>query len=208
MTVKTAFRILALIATFVGSTLSATAQTSQTPVRVQPPPQTQCPVGTLLPNCTTCSVDTHCNGHAFSTQPDVKATKCVCMCRNQWSGTSCNKCDPKFAGNDCDRCAPGFTNYPGCTPIQKEEPALEQKICAEKCTADKCKGSAMTSMPGGGRTCQCTDCEPRKRICATTASGKKAPCKAPANECQVMNGRNQCVVNENGKNVWAACGPC
>lgn len=86
------------------------------------------------PNCTACSSDVHCKGHALSVTDDGLRKGCSCSCDSRWSGA------------DCGACALGHISYPACSA----------------CTsADHCNGHAVSVTDNGNRThCSCT-CDSR-----------------------------------------------
>ena len=105
----------------------------------------ECASGKIgYPACGGCTVDGSCSGHAVSVATDATQTKCVCTCRNQWSGDRCDVCESHYSGADCDACASGHIGYDTCAP----------------CTpVDHCSGHATSVTDDGSRAkCVC-DCE-------------------------------------------------
>eukprot|EP01065_Artemidia_motanka_P022256 TRINITY_DN26474_c0_g1_i1.p1 TRINITY_DN26474_c0_g1~~TRINITY_DN26474_c0_g1_i1.p1 ORF type:complete len:1550 (+),score=342.94 TRINITY_DN26474_c0_g1_i1:359-4651(+) len=78
---------------------------------------------TGYPLCTECTTEHNCSSHA-KVLGDGKAlvtsdrdnTRCVCECRHQWSGDSCETCiDIYNASRDCAVCSEGRVSFPICT---------------------------------------------------------------------------------------------
>jgi len=60
-----------------------------------------------------CTVQADCSNRAEVT--GWNGTRCVCKCRNQWTGVECTVCPSKYnAAQDCGACAVGKENYPEC----------------------------------------------------------------------------------------------
>ena len=103
----------------------------------------ECAVGFInYPTCTKCTVGNHCSNHA-NTVTDMSRITCVCDCRNEWSGDTCDTCATKYTG-DCDVCAANHINFPSC----------------DKCTVGvHCSNHASSVVDDGMRnSCICT-CE-------------------------------------------------
>lgn len=93
-----------------------------------------------------CSIGVECSIH--TTSADVVNGKCVCTCRNSWSGTKCDFCDTsKYnQSQDCGECLWPRGHYPDCLPGS----------CS---SAADCYGRAKND-PGGNRsTTGCDACE-------------------------------------------------
>eukprot|EP01063_Lacrimia_lanifica_P030059 TRINITY_DN471_c0_g1_i10.p1 TRINITY_DN471_c0_g1~~TRINITY_DN471_c0_g1_i10.p1 ORF type:complete len:1241 (+),score=364.70 TRINITY_DN471_c0_g1_i10:2656-6378(+) len=82
-----------------------------------------CAAGRIeYPNCTLCTAERHCSGHADAVAPDEDQTVCECDCRNQWSGAECENCSAVYSSDrDCGACAEGHVQYPNCTLCTLEE---------------------------------------------------------------------------------------
>eukprot|EP01063_Lacrimia_lanifica_P024273 TRINITY_DN3220_c0_g7_i1.p1 TRINITY_DN3220_c0_g7~~TRINITY_DN3220_c0_g7_i1.p1 ORF type:complete len:2491 (+),score=389.07 TRINITY_DN3220_c0_g7_i1:59-7531(+) len=96
-------------------------------------------------DCEACSVATHCANHADSVTTDPSNTKCICTCKDN------------YAGNSCESCAAGYITYPTC----------------EKCEIDRhCGGNAIAVKEIGRATCECT-CKPEFSgpTCSECAAG-------------------------------------
>eukprot|EP00755_Sulcionema_specki_P013020 Sspe_Gene.52879::Locus_29275_Transcript_1_1_Confidence_1.000_Length_4665::g.52879::m.52879 len=68
------------------------------------------------PTCQRCTEKDHCSNHATDVNSNTAQDKCVCTCRNSWSGDQCETCtlpgfSPTDAGNDCGKCAEGYKNW-------------------------------------------------------------------------------------------------
>ena len=107
----------------------------------------KCATGLVnYPTCEGCDNTKHCNGRADSVS--ASGNTCKCVCSNQWTGTTCNKCNSPFGGSDCKECLPGFTGYPTCGA------ACTSAYCTSHGAATWVKGDG--SQPGDC-TCKCSD---------------------------------------------------
>eukprot|EP00756_Hemistasia_phaeocysticola_P024982 Hpha_TRINITY_DN15982_c1_g3::TRINITY_DN15982_c1_g3_i2::g.75482::m.75482 len=97
-----------------------------------------------FPQCTLCDTAVQCSAHATSVDTDVPRTKCVCTCRNEWSGDNCGTCPTEFEQQqDCSQCSAGRIGYPTC----------------EQCTSAKHCNNRATSVDANSQrsacVCQC-----------------------------------------------------
>eukprot|EP00755_Sulcionema_specki_P020378 Sspe_Gene.71762::Locus_42639_Transcript_1_1_Confidence_1.000_Length_16151::g.71762::m.71762 len=159
----------------------------------------QCATGfTGYPACGKCTVDDHCSGHAVSVTSDMAHRVCKCTCRNQWTGSKCEKCPSIFDGKDCDECAKGHINYPACTQCKVET---------------SCSGNAVSVTTNPDKTsCQCAckgqftgnDCS----VCPDRYTG--TGCSSCANnyikypECERCSVQQHC--SGNAVTVWSRDG--
>ena len=91
--------------------------------------------------CTKCTTADHCSNHAVNVTTGVLGRSCECTCMNQWSGSSCEKCESPFDGANCDKCLEGHIGYPTCT----------------ECTsAMHCNDRATAVTDKNGTSCACT----------------------------------------------------
>eukprot|EP01013_Petalomonas_cantuscygni_P015939 TRINITY_DN32863_c0_g1_i1.p1 TRINITY_DN32863_c0_g1~~TRINITY_DN32863_c0_g1_i1.p1 ORF type:complete len:1695 (+),score=209.29 TRINITY_DN32863_c0_g1_i1:184-5268(+) len=60
--------------------------------------------GAAPENCTQCTNEQWCNGHASSVRVSDDGSQCVCTCQSGYTGPNCEKC------------ASGFVSYPNCAP--------------------------------------------------------------------------------------------
>eukprot|EP00755_Sulcionema_specki_P033632 Sspe_Gene.101199::Locus_75793_Transcript_1_1_Confidence_1.000_Length_789::g.101199::m.101199 len=95
----------------------------------------------MYPMCEKCSVQDHCNNHAYNV--DVVQDTCKCNCTGQYTGDHCDVCPPKYSGDfgyTCDECAAGRVNYPEC----------------KECTQSDCSGRALSITTDAAKTtCEC-----------------------------------------------------
>ena len=47
------------------------------------------------PNCLLCDVENDCNGQASDVTSD--GNECICTCKNQWTGSSCEDCPELYS---------------------------------------------------------------------------------------------------------------
>ena len=67
------------------------------------------------PECTACSA-LSCSNHGSHNGSDPTGQKCLCDCRNSWTGDTCETCPSIYAGVDCNTCRDPSTSYPACVP--------------------------------------------------------------------------------------------
>eukprot|EP00659_Diplonema_papillatum_P006539 gene6539-9991_t len=72
------------------------------------------------PSCVQCTSAKHCSGHADTVTDDGMRKSCLCECKNQWQGDTCDVCPTKYGGSDCNDCAAGYVGYPTCTKCTEE----------------------------------------------------------------------------------------
>ena len=111
--------------------------------------------------CTQCTLAGDCSNNAISVSSDVEQKNCVCNCKNEFTGSSCQTCPAAFTGTQCDQCATGRVSYP---------------TCAECSVAVHCSNHAVTVTPDAGQTtcnCQCSNfwVGPTCSICPTGYGG-------------------------------------
>ena len=83
---------------------------------------------TVLPSCTKCSVEEHCNGHA--TAVAYNSGSCSCTCRGKWYGDDCDQCPSGlFKALDCQECN---------AATQCSGNALRAEVVGDKCV---CRGT-------------------------------------------------------------------
>eukprot|EP00756_Hemistasia_phaeocysticola_P053994 Hpha_TRINITY_DN29942_c0_g1::TRINITY_DN29942_c0_g1_i1::g.131999::m.131999 len=63
--------------------------------------------------------------------------RCICSCKNQWTGNDCSVCPEPFGGLDCNGCIPG---YVGCS--DSSCPPLSDPQCRRCTSASDCSGHA------------------------------------------------------------------
>ena len=57
----------------------------------------KCATGYInYPDCISCDVKVHCNGHATATTSNGDNTVCTCTCDHSWTGATCNTCPAVF----------------------------------------------------------------------------------------------------------------
>ena len=99
------------------------------------------------PTCTPCDVDTHCNSHASTVTSDPAFATCLCVCRNSWSGLTCDTCSMQFGGTDCDACSGNGHTYPVC----------EECTVLDHCNNHATAATADPPMNPTGCACDCTN---------------------------------------------------
>ena len=107
-------------------------------------------MGAMLPKCgAVCTDAVDCSGHSIRVTEENG--KCVCVCRNHWTGDSCETCPLGYDGSNCNTCVDGYF-------------FATNGSCIQGCNnQDYCNGHAC-SFPGcakaDGKSCTCT-CEGR-----------------------------------------------
>ena len=95
------------------------------------------------PTCTECTSAKHCKNRATAVRSDATKKNCVCTCKNQWKGATCNECDPKFdSKDDCNSCAAGHIGTP--------------PTCTKCDVATHCNSHASAVTDNMRTTCVCT----------------------------------------------------
>eukprot|EP01065_Artemidia_motanka_P026835 TRINITY_DN3206_c0_g2_i1.p1 TRINITY_DN3206_c0_g2~~TRINITY_DN3206_c0_g2_i1.p1 ORF type:complete len:1254 (+),score=301.48 TRINITY_DN3206_c0_g2_i1:41-3802(+) len=95
---------------------------------------TACP-RSASPSCRVCTTDYDCSGNAFSVLSD--GYRCLCKCRNAWSGADCSQCVPPLGGADCNGCIAGYVGCAGSSC-----PVLSNPQCRPCGSATDCSGHA------------------------------------------------------------------
>ena len=97
------------------------------------------------PNCSLYCTPNDCSNHSVSFSG--YRPKCICKCRNKWTGSNCSACPVQYDGTssaDCDRCATGYSGmFPNCS-----------RVCT---IADDCSGNAVgvSGTLATGCICRC-----------------------------------------------------
>eukprot|EP01059_Diplonema_ambulator_P000920 TRINITY_DN10710_c0_g1_i1.p1 TRINITY_DN10710_c0_g1~~TRINITY_DN10710_c0_g1_i1.p1 ORF type:complete len:1476 (+),score=331.75 TRINITY_DN10710_c0_g1_i1:13-4440(+) len=87
---------------------------------------------------------------------DGYGTQCVCICRNQWKGDSCDVCPSQYNDTlDCGECADNRDGYPVCG-CKGAFYGTDCKQCDEKFNAT-CDGCGMNRNPDLFPQCPCKD---------------------------------------------------
>ncbi|CUE71036.1 membrane-associated protein, putative [Bodo saltans] len=76
-------------------------------------------VGTY-PNCysNVCNISAVCDVANTRAVSGTVSTGCICLCRNAWSGSTCDVCPAGFnSSNACGSCLPDWYGYPTCSPL-------------------------------------------------------------------------------------------
>eukprot|EP01060_Flectonema_neradi_P021855 TRINITY_DN298_c0_g1_i7.p1 TRINITY_DN298_c0_g1~~TRINITY_DN298_c0_g1_i7.p1 ORF type:complete len:6169 (+),score=1117.83 TRINITY_DN298_c0_g1_i7:8252-26758(+) len=136
----------------------------------------QCGIGyipPMLPFCTKCDVDIHCNGHASSVSST--GTVCVCQCLAGFAGATCDRCDVGYIGYSdrvsCRQCGPSDCN----SNSQSVTSNSDNTACVCTCenswtgtTCDSCPANFDSSAAGDCGKCAvgfinyptCVECDP------------------------------------------------
>eukprot|EP00759_Apiculatamorpha_spiralis_P023328 PhF_6_TR27148/c0_g1_i1/m.39651 len=144
-----------------------------------------------LKRVVTCDAVVNCNGHG--TVSLINGT-CVCTCRNQWMGSTCNTCDgTRFSGQDCDQCAAGLIQYPSCRASQTNMSQITSQ-CRSRCLETQCSSYEVAVDGVTEPRCICHNCTaPGGQSCTVTSP--KFFCSYPTTSCMSISGQKKCVVS-------------
>ncbi|KAJ9448611.1 Laminin-like protein epi-1 [Diplonema papillatum] len=152
-----------------------------------------------FPDCVKCDSETRCYGHAESAV--VSGTRCVCTCKDFWSGDDCNTCGASYdATRDCSTCAEGWylEDEDTCAQCTTEthcnnratsvSSSNDRKKCTCGCPAqysgDECENCAdgYVELPGNPPVCEaCSNelhCNGNAESMSTVNNKCKCKCKA------------------------------
>eukprot|EP00756_Hemistasia_phaeocysticola_P011734 Hpha_TRINITY_DN15141_c0_g7::TRINITY_DN15141_c0_g7_i1::g.128752::m.128752 len=183
----------------------------------------QCLVGYInFPDCTRCTNADHCgpNAHAGTATSNSDQTKCVCTCKDQWTGDDCNTCDAKFDQTTCDKCAHGLFGFPECYACSNDRHCSSHATAVELnadatgcvCTCDsntQWTGADCGTCPPEFESSNCAQCSigrvnyPHCRECLATAD-----CNNRASAVTSNSLRTKCRCTCNDGWMGDACDTC
>eukprot|EP01065_Artemidia_motanka_P049498 TRINITY_DN8222_c0_g3_i1.p1 TRINITY_DN8222_c0_g3~~TRINITY_DN8222_c0_g3_i1.p1 ORF type:complete len:2481 (+),score=387.79 TRINITY_DN8222_c0_g3_i1:143-7585(+) len=170
-------------------------------------------------SCVRCTLAVHCSAGAASVGDDGTRHRCVCSCRNSWTGDRCQLCPAEYAGADCGECATGHVQYPGCRRCDvvsdcnaravsvTSDPAGTMCVCTCR---NQWAGADCGSCPGSVGGADCDACAagrvgpvPQCRMCDVAAD-----CGGNAAGVSDDGQRSACVCRCSAGYDGAACGEC
>eukprot|EP00759_Apiculatamorpha_spiralis_P011478 PhF_6_TR18895/c0_g1_i1/m.27532 len=168
----------------------------------------QCPLGTVRPLCRPCSLEKDCGNHGIRVEVNREGTTCMCSCRNQWTGFSCDQCDTtKYSGSDCDRCSFGLTKYPECILPSTMRNMTDHTIqCQDRCGSIGCTGSAVSKILEDVG-CSCSNCTSRLRR-RSCLSLDNSHCDYPKDRCLRVRGEDKCMMKNSTGYSYVPCKIC
>eukprot|EP00759_Apiculatamorpha_spiralis_P002334 PhF_6_TR10857/c0_g1_i1/m.17582 len=90
-------------------TNSSTSPSNTTaPITAAPTPAPTPAPPTPAPSVPFCSISMHCNNRASTVVISSQTNKCLCSCKNNWKGNSCEICPSPYLGTECNKCADGY----------------------------------------------------------------------------------------------------